>query len=115
MKGKDLRFFSSMGTRRGHIFIGTLLKSFAKNSVLSLPINPDSACRRHLAVTALRANIESMLPNLHDLPAQLLWGTKDSAGFPLEQMAKWQRNLPLNETEILEDASHYVQEDAQTG
>ncbi|MEW9701761.1 alpha/beta fold hydrolase [Paenibacillus sp. SI8] len=57
------------------------------------------------------ADIESKLPNLHNLPAQILWGTKDSAGFPLEQMAKWQRHLPLNETEILEDASHYVQED----
>jgi haloalkane dehalogenase len=57
------------------------------------------------------ANIESKLPNLSDLPAQILWGTKDSAGFPLEQMAKWQRYLPMNETEILDDASHYVQED----
>lgn len=57
------------------------------------------------------ADIESKLPNLSDLPAQILWGTKDSAGFPLEQMAKWQTYLPMNETEILEDASHYVQED----
>jgi haloalkane dehalogenase len=57
------------------------------------------------------ADIESKLPNLSDLPAQILWGTKDSAGFPPEQMAKWQRYLPMNETEILEDASHYVQED----
>lgn len=56
-------------------------------------------------------DIESKLPNLSDLPAQILWGTKDSAGFPLKQMAKWQKYLPLNETEILEDASHYVQED----
>ncbi len=57
------------------------------------------------------ANMESQLSNLSDLPAHILWGTKDSAGFPLEQMAKWQKYLPLNETEILEDASHYVQED----
>ncbi|XEC93514.1 alpha/beta fold hydrolase [Paenibacillus tarimensis] len=57
------------------------------------------------------ADIESKLPNLSDLPAQILWGTKDSAGFPLEQMAKWQRYLPKNETEILDEASHYVQED----
>lgn len=57
------------------------------------------------------ANIESRLSNLADLPAQILWGIKDSAGFPLGQMAKWQNVLPLNETEILEDASHYVQED----
>jgi haloalkane dehalogenase len=56
-------------------------------------------------------DIESKLSNLSDLPAQILWGTKDSAGFPLEQMAKWQNYLPMNETEILKDASHYVQED----
>lgn len=57
------------------------------------------------------AGIESKLPNLSDLPAQILWGTKDSAGFPPGQMAKWQHYLPLNETEILDDSSHYVQED----
>ncbi|MGO4110407.1 alpha/beta fold hydrolase [Paenibacillus sp. YAF4_2] len=57
------------------------------------------------------ADVESRLPVLSDLPAQILWGLKDSAGFPLGQMAKWQNALPLNETEILEDASHYVQED----
>ncbi|MFC5451568.1 alpha/beta fold hydrolase [Paenibacillus aestuarii] len=57
------------------------------------------------------AAIESKLSNLSDLPAQILWGTKDSAGFPLEQMAKWQKHLPMNETIVLEDASHYLQED----
>ncbi|MDD9270807.1 alpha/beta fold hydrolase [Paenibacillus sp. GCM10023248] len=57
------------------------------------------------------AGIESKLSDLNDLPAHILWGTKDSAGFPPEQMAKWQKYFPLNETEILEDASHYVQED----
>lgn len=57
------------------------------------------------------ANIEAGLHLLSDLPAQILWGTKDSAGFPQNEMVKWQRYLPLNETEILDDASHYVQED----
>ncbi|MGO4272456.1 alpha/beta fold hydrolase [Paenibacillus sp. TAF58] len=57
------------------------------------------------------ANIEAGLHKLSDLPTQILWGTKDSAGFPQDEMAKWQRHLPLNETEILDDASHYVQED----
>ncbi|MDQ0885521.1 pimeloyl-ACP methyl ester carboxylesterase [Paenibacillus sp. V4I9] len=36
---------------------------------------------------------------------------KDSAGFPPEEMAKWQGYLKSNETESLDDASHYVQED----
>ncbi|MBW7456350.1 alpha/beta fold hydrolase [Paenibacillus sepulcri] len=57
------------------------------------------------------AEIESGLSVLSDLPAQILWGTKDSAGFPLEEMAKWQKFLKLNMSESLTDASHYVQED----
>ncbi|MDF2651476.1 MAG: alpha/beta hydrolase [Paenibacillus sp.] len=57
------------------------------------------------------AEIEAKLPVLSNLPAQILWGMKDSAGFPPEEMAKWQGYLKLNETESLDDASHYVQED----
>ena len=57
------------------------------------------------------ADIESKLPVLADLPAQILWGTKDSAGFPHEEMERWQKYLKMNETEVLSDASHYVQED----
>lgn len=57
------------------------------------------------------AEIEAKLPVLSNLPAQILWGMKDSAGFPPEEMAKWQGYLKLNETETLDDASHYVQED----
>ncbi|WP_261304315.1 alpha/beta fold hydrolase [Paenibacillus andongensis] len=67
---------------------------------------------RHIRKARLwLANIEAGLHKLSDLPTQILWGTKDSAGFPQDEMAKWQRHLPLNETEILDDASHYVQED----
>jgi haloalkane dehalogenase len=55
--------------------------------------------------------IASKLTNLSHIPTQILWGTKDSAGFPLSEMMKWQTYLPKNETEILDDASHYVQED----
>lgn len=57
------------------------------------------------------AEIEAKLPVLSNLPAKILWGMKDSAGFPPEEMAKWQGYLKLNETETLDDASHYVQED----
>ncbi|EFM11079.1 alpha/beta hydrolase fold protein [Paenibacillus curdlanolyticus YK9] len=67
---------------------------------------------RHIRkARAWLAAIESKLSHLSDLPTHILWGTKDSAGFPLEQMEKWQKALPMNKTEILEDASHYVQED----
>jgi haloalkane dehalogenase len=57
------------------------------------------------------AGIESQLPNLSDLPAQILWGTQDDPGFPLSEMARWQGYLKMNETETLDDASHSVQED----
>ncbi|MDA4136817.1 MAG: alpha/beta fold hydrolase [Thaumarchaeota archaeon] len=57
------------------------------------------------------ADIESKLPNLSDLPTQILWGTHDDPGFPLKEMAKWQGYLKLSETETLDDASHSVQED----
>jgi haloalkane dehalogenase len=57
------------------------------------------------------ADIESKLPNLSDLPAQILWGTHDDPGFPLKEMTKWQGYLKMHETETLDDASHSVQED----
>jgi haloalkane dehalogenase len=57
------------------------------------------------------ADIESRLPCLSDLPTQILWGTHDDPGFPLKEMAKWQRYLKTHETETLADASHSVQED----
>ncbi|MFD1957697.1 alpha/beta fold hydrolase [Paenibacillus thailandensis] len=57
------------------------------------------------------AEIEAGLKRLSELPAQIVWGMKDSAGFPVEEMRKWQKVFPLHETEMLEDASHYVQED----
>jgi haloalkane dehalogenase len=56
------------------------------------------------------AEIESKLPLLSDLPVQILWGTKDR-GFPPADVAKWQGYLKQQETELLGDASHFVQED----
>jgi haloalkane dehalogenase len=57
------------------------------------------------------SQIEARLHLLGDLPSQIVWGAQDKDGFPLELMRKWQGYLKLNETEVLEDASHYVQED----
>jgi haloalkane dehalogenase len=57
------------------------------------------------------AEIEARLPNISDLPTQILWGTHDDPGFPAKEMAKWQRVLHRQETETLADASHSVQED----
>jgi|SRR5580658_244390 haloalkane dehalogenase len=57
------------------------------------------------------ANIEAGLSNLSDVPAKILWGTHDDPGFATKEMVKWQRMLPNQETETLEDASHSVPED----
>lgn len=57
------------------------------------------------------AEIEARLPALSDLPAQILWGANDGDGFPLELMKRWQGYLKTNETEVLDDAAHFVQED----
>jgi haloalkane dehalogenase len=58
----------------------------------------------------LRA-IESQLPALADVPAVILWGARDEPGFRPQEMARWQRYLVRHELEILDDASHFVQED----
>jgi haloalkane dehalogenase len=58
----------------------------------------------------LRA-LESQLPILSDVPTKILWGAKDEPGFRLQERVKWQRYLKRHEVEILNDASHFVQED----
>lgn len=57
------------------------------------------------------ATIEAELSTLSGLPTQVLWGAQDRAGFPLELMDRWRGYLVANETEVLDDASHFVQED----
>lgn len=32
-------------------------------------------------------------------------------GFRPEEMRRWQQHFPLHETEVLDDAAHFVQED----
>jgi haloalkane dehalogenase len=56
-------------------------------------------------------SLEARLPILATVPAQILWGTKDEPGFRPVEMHRWQKHLPMNETETLDDASHFVQED----
>jgi haloalkane dehalogenase len=57
------------------------------------------------------ATIEAGLPALSGLATQILWGARDRAGFPVELMDRWRGYLRANETEVLDDASHFVQED----
>jgi haloalkane dehalogenase len=58
----------------------------------------------------LRA-LESQLPILSDVPTKILWGAKDEPGFRIQERVKWQRYLKRHDVEILNDASHFVQED----
>jgi len=55
--------------------------------------------------------IEKQLPILGDLPTQIIWGNKGDPGFGPKELKKWQGFLKLNETETLNDASHFIQED----
>jgi haloalkane dehalogenase len=55
--------------------------------------------------------LETRLPVLADLPAQILWGRRDEPGFRQIEMRRWQGHLRSHETEVLEDAAHFVQED----
>jgi haloalkane dehalogenase len=57
------------------------------------------------------AKIEERLPSLAGLPTQILWGAQDRDGFPVELVDRWRGYLKASETEILDDASHFVQED----
>jgi haloalkane dehalogenase len=45
------------------------------------------------------------------MPTQIVWGARDEPGFRPVEMKRWQSHLPLHETEVLDDASHSVQED----
>jgi haloalkane dehalogenase len=57
------------------------------------------------------ADIESRLPLLSDIPAEIVWGLKDVPGFPVSEMERWQRYLKNCQSEKLDDAGHSVQED----
>jgi haloalkane dehalogenase len=57
------------------------------------------------------ADIESRLPLLSDIPAEIVWGLKDVPGFPVSEMERWQRYLKDCRSEELDDAGHSVQED----
>ena len=57
------------------------------------------------------AEIEGRLPTLAGLPTQILWGARDRDGFPVELVDRWRGYLKASEVEVLDDASHFVQED----
>jgi len=56
-------------------------------------------------------DLEARLHVLADLPVQILWGRRDEPGFRSVEMMRWQKHLQSHETEVLDDASHFIQED----
>lgn len=59
----------------------------------------------------LGEHIERHLPKLADKPALICWGLLDPA-FPAPLIKRWQKSFPNNELHTIDDASHYLQEDA---
>lgn len=54
---------------------------------------------------------ESKLHLLSEISTQIIWGKNDEPGFRPVEMQRWQRYFKNHETETLDDASHFVQED----
>ncbi len=57
------------------------------------------------------AEVERGLPRLSDRPVLLVWPTKDIA-FRETERRRWEQQFPRHRTVILENAGHYIQEDA---
>jgi cis-3-alkyl-4-acyloxetan-2-one decarboxylase len=55
--------------------------------------------------------IESTLPECADIPTLLIWGMRDPV-LPPSVLKMWQEKLPCATTVEIEDASHFLQEDA---
>jgi haloalkane dehalogenase len=64
-----------------------------------------------LASRPFLAEIEQSLPKLRQLPALIVWPTKDIA-FKEPERKRWEQLFPDHRTVILEGAGHYIQEDA---
>jgi haloalkane dehalogenase len=66
--------------------------------------------RRHPTWNVL-ANIEAGLPSLAELPIQIIWGMKDWC-FDTRCLQRFQAVFPAAQVHPLDDAGHYVVEDA---
>ena len=64
-----------------------------------------------LASRPFLAEIERGLPALRERPALLVWPTKDIA-FREPERRRWEEVFPDHRTVMLDDAGHYIQEDA---
>lgn len=64
-----------------------------------------------IAASAYLAEVEAGLKNVADRPALIVWGAKDFA-FQEPYRRRFEAVFPRHQTILLEEASHFVQEDA---
>jgi haloalkane dehalogenase len=69
------------------------------------------APRQLIAASAYLREVEGNLPKLADRPALIVWGTKDFA-FGKAERERFERIFFKHKTVLLDDASHFLQEDA---
>jgi len=67
--------------------------------------------REILASRPFLSQIEAGLASLRDRPALIVWPTRDVA-FRERERRRWEGVFPNHHTVVLEDAGHYIQEDA---
>jgi haloalkane dehalogenase len=101
-------------------FLSRGLEQRAEPEVLALYLAPwQDAARRQAAVIAPRQltqasafleQVEAGLSKLAELPALIVWGTKDFA-FGDRERRRFERSFPNHETVLFPDASHFLQED----
>lgn len=68
------------------------------------------APRQLIAATSYLREVQAGLPALADRPALIVWGTRDFA-FRAAARQQFERAFPNHETVLLENASHFIQED----
>jgi haloalkane dehalogenase len=66
--------------------------------------------RQLIAAAPFLAEVEAGLAKLADKPALVVWGTSDFAFGPKERM-RFEQAFPRHRTFLLDDASHFLQED----
>jgi haloalkane dehalogenase len=64
-----------------------------------------------IAASPFLAEVEAGLAKLADRPALIVWGTRDFA-FDEKERSRFEKAFPKHRTVLLEDASHFLQEDA---
>ena len=69
------------------------------------------APRQLVAASPYLENVEANLPKLADRPALIVWGMKDFA-FRDAERERFERLFLRHKTVLLDDASHFLQEDA---